>query len=120
MGNWLQGKDFPEPGRTSTGPRRGRSSATRRGGADVTFRFSNAKQTAIPDREHSAITDREREVLIWAARGLSSRDTGMVLDIAKRTVDEHMQTAARKLGAANKTQAVAIAIRDRLIEVDPA
>jgi LuxR family quorum sensing-dependent transcriptional regulator len=76
--------------------------------------------TAIDGPKHAEITDREREVLTWAARGLSSRNTAMILNIAKRTVDEHVQTAARKLGAANKTQAVAIAIRDRLIEVDPA
>jgi DNA-binding CsgD family transcriptional regulator len=111
MGNWLQGKGFPEPAKSPAGRRRGRSPAPRRGGAEETFNFANGKQTGI--------TEREREVLTWAARGLSSRDTGMVLDIAKRTVDEHLQTAARKLGAANKTQAVAIAIRDRLIEVDP-
>ncbi len=39
------------------------------------------------------------------------------LKISKRTVDEHSQTAARKLGAANRTQAVAIALGDRIIQV---
>jgi DNA-binding CsgD family transcriptional regulator len=112
MGNWLQGKGFPEPAKSPTGRRRGRSSTSGRRRGGETFNLVAGKQAGI--------TEREREVLTWAARGLSSRDTGMVLDIAKRTVDEHLQTAARKLGAANKTQAVAIAIRDRLIEVDPA
>jgi LuxR family transcriptional regulator, quorum-sensing system regulator BjaR1 len=63
------------------------------------------------------LTAREREVLAWISRGKSAWEIGEILGIAKRTVDEHAQTAARKLGAANRTQAVAIAVRDRLIDL---
>jgi LuxR family quorum sensing-dependent transcriptional regulator len=59
---------------------------------------------------------REREVLAWAAQGKSAWEIGEILKIAKRTVDEHAQTAMRKLGATNRTQAVAIALRHRLFE----
>jgi LuxR family quorum sensing-dependent transcriptional regulator len=69
-----------------------------------------------PD-EKPPLTQREREVLLWAADGKSATDIGQILKISKRTVDEHSQTAARKLGAANRTQAVAIALRDHLIDV---
>jgi LuxR family quorum sensing-dependent transcriptional regulator len=62
------------------------------------------------------LTPREREVLAWAAQGKSAWEIGEILMIAKRTVDEHAQTAMRKLGAVNRTQAVAIAIRHRLFE----
>ena len=62
------------------------------------------------------LTAREREVLAWAAKGKSASQISQTLRISKRTVDEHTQTAARKLGAANRTQAVAIALRDRIIE----
>jgi DNA-binding CsgD family transcriptional regulator len=62
------------------------------------------------------LTLREREVLTWISLGKSAWEIGEILGIAKRTVDEHAQTAARKLGAANRTQAVAIAVRARLIE----
>jgi DNA-binding CsgD family transcriptional regulator len=62
------------------------------------------------------LTAREREVLTWIALGKSAWEIGEILGIAKRTVDEHAQTAARKLGAANRTQAVAIAVRACLIE----
>jgi DNA-binding CsgD family transcriptional regulator len=68
-----------------------------------------------PTRTHS-LTPREREVLTWAARGKSAVEIGGILHITKRTVDEHVQSAIRKLGAANRTQAVAIALRSRLIE----
>jgi LuxR family quorum sensing-dependent transcriptional regulator len=63
------------------------------------------------------LTAREREVLSWVAAGKSAAQISQALKISKRTVDEHSQTAARKLGAANRTQAVAIAMRDRIIEV---
>ena len=69
-------------------------------------------------RRAQSLTKREREVLVWSSKGMSARDVGLLLDIAKRTVDEHVQTASRKLGAANKTEAVAIAIREHLIDND--
>ena len=52
---------------------------------------------------------------IWIASGKSAWEIGEILAISKRTVDEHTQAALRKLGAANRTQAVAIAMRDRII-----
>ena len=63
------------------------------------------------------LTSREAEVLTWVARGKSAWEIGEILDIAKRTVDEHAYAAVRKLGAVNRTHAVALAIRDRVIEV---
>jgi LuxR family quorum sensing-dependent transcriptional regulator len=70
-----------------------------------------------PANVHIALTPREREVLSWAAQGKSAWETGEILGIAKRTVDEHVQTASRKLNAVNRTQAVVAALRDRLISV---
>ena len=61
------------------------------------------------------LTAREVEVLTWVARGKSAWEIGEILHIAKRTVDEHVQTAVRKLGAVNRTHAVAIAVRDSII-----
>lgn len=69
-----------------------------------------------PPRTH-ALTRREREVLTWIARGKTAWEIGGILEIAKRTVDEHTHASMRKLGAANRTQAVAIALRSRIIDV---
>lgn len=69
----------------------------------------------LPEKR-TMLTAREREVLTWAAQGKSASQISETLSISKRTVDEHTQTAARKLGAANRTQAVAIALRDRIID----
>jgi DNA-binding CsgD family transcriptional regulator len=72
----------------------------------------------VPVRRQS-LTLREREVLWWAAQGKSALDIAQILRITKRTVDEHIQNAARRLGASNRTQAVAIALRERLISKRP-
>jgi len=63
------------------------------------------------------LTAREREVLAWAAVGKSAWETAEILHITKRTVDEHTQTAFRKLGAVNRTHAVAIALREGIISI---
>ncbi len=68
-------------------------------------------------RAKSLLTAREVEVLTWVARGKSAWEVGEILHIAKRTVDEHVQTAVRKLGAVNRTHAVAMAVRDRIISL---
>jgi DNA-binding CsgD family transcriptional regulator len=65
-------------------------------------------------RVHS-LTTREVEALQWAAHGKTAWEIGKILQITKRTVDEHSQTAVRKLGAVNKSHAVAIALRRRII-----
>ncbi len=64
-----------------------------------------------------SLTPREREVLEWVARGKSALEIGEILHITKRTVDAHVHSAIRKIGAINRTNAVAIAIRDRIIDV---
>jgi DNA-binding CsgD family transcriptional regulator len=80
-------------------------------------RWEYIETAEVPTRTQP-LTPREREVLIWAAQGKSALEIGKILHITKRTVDEHVHSAARKLGATNRTQAVAIALRRRMIGVD--
>ena len=63
------------------------------------------------------LSPREREVLAWVAAGKSSWEIGEILHITERTVEEHVQSSFRKLGAVNRTHAVALAVRDRIITV---
>jgi LuxR family quorum sensing-dependent transcriptional regulator len=63
------------------------------------------------------LTNRQREVLTWVAVGKSAWETGKILRISSRTVEEHARQVLAKLGAVNRTQAVAIAIRDGLISI---
>jgi DNA-binding CsgD family transcriptional regulator len=83
--------------------------ARRKGAWEVVEAFAAAA-------EHNALTPRELEVLTWVARGKSAWEIGEILQITKRTVDEHVKNTVRKLGAANRTQAAAMAVRDRIID----
>ncbi|MGP0092297.1 MAG: LuxR C-terminal-related transcriptional regulator, partial [Xanthobacteraceae bacterium] len=57
-----------------------------------------------------SLSPREREVLSWAAQGKTTQEISETLGITPRTVEEHVTAASRKLGAANRTHAVAIAL----------
>jgi LuxR family quorum sensing-dependent transcriptional regulator len=59
---------------------------------------------------------RERHVLASAAEGKSTLEIGEILGISKATVNAHIQSAARKLGAHNRAHAVALAIHYGIIK----
>lgn len=63
----------------------------------------------------SQITDRERQILSWLREGRSNPQIGETLGISALTVKNHVQKILRKLGAANRAQAVAIAISLNLL-----
>jgi LuxR family quorum sensing-dependent transcriptional regulator len=72
---------------------------------------------ALQSATKRVLTNRQREVLTWSAAGKSAWKTGEILHISSRTVEEHAQQASARLGAVNRTHAVAIAIRDGLISI---
>ncbi|PWG66907.1 response regulator transcription factor [Bifidobacterium callitrichidarum] len=55
----------------------------------------------------ASLTDREREVMRLCAQGKSSREIGELLHVGESSVKTYVMRAARKLGARNRTQAVA-------------
>jgi LuxR family quorum sensing-dependent transcriptional regulator len=61
------------------------------------------------------LTDREREVLLWAAAGKTSSETSQILGLTERTVKWHSTRAREAFGVATTTQAVVEAVRRRLI-----
>ncbi len=63
----------------------------------------------------SQLTQRERECLMWVSLGKTANETGSIIGKSQRTVEFHLNNAVRKLGAANKIHAAAIAIRTGLL-----
>ena len=63
----------------------------------------------------SCLTAREREVLTWTAEGYSSEAVAARLGLSASAINYHITNCCRKLGACNKIQAVALAIRQRLM-----
>ncbi len=61
------------------------------------------------------ITDRESQILYWVREGKSNQEIGDQLGISVLTVKNHVQKILRKLGAANRAQAVAKAMTLNLL-----
>jgi NarL family two-component system response regulator LiaR len=66
----------------------------------------------------SDLTQRERELLALMARGLSNMDISIALSIAMPTVKFHVTNILAKLHADNRTEAVLIALRHRLVNLE--
>jgi DNA-binding CsgD family transcriptional regulator len=71
---------------------------------------------AIADM-HVRLSPREREILAWTARGKARAEIAIILSLADETVKDYLTRAMRKLGADNKTHAVAIALTHGLIHL---
>jgi LuxR family quorum sensing-dependent transcriptional regulator len=72
-----------------------------------------------PPASGNPLTRRERETLHWIAAGLTFAETAAIMRISEATVTSHLGAVRRKLDVANTTQAVSIAIDERLITPPP-
>jgi DNA-binding NarL/FixJ family response regulator len=62
------------------------------------------------------LTDREIEVLVLVAEGLSNREIGGRLEISPKTVARHRENLMRKLDLHSRTELVKYAIRQGLVK----
>ncbi len=67
--------------------------------------------------KNAAMTPREFECLYWLSRGKTTAEISPLLKISERTVNFHVTNICEKLGAANRTQAIAKAIALKLIDL---
>lgn len=63
----------------------------------------------------ATLTEREREVLLCIARGLSNQELAAQLFIADNTVKTHVKRILIKLGARDRAQAIVIAYESGLM-----
>lgn len=72
---------------------------------------------AVPPKgSRGKITRRQREILQLLADGESTAVAARELDLSEETVKTHTKNALARLGAKNRTHAVAIALRESLID----
>lgn len=62
------------------------------------------------------LTLRERECLLWTARGKSASSISVILGLSENTINFYVKNAMRKLGTTNRVVAVVLAVRFGLIQ----
>ena len=72
-------------------------------------------QAGLPPARGSRLSVRELQVLQLLADGMSDREMGAELNVSVETVRSHLKRLRRKLGAINRTTAVARGLRRGLI-----
>ncbi len=87
---------------------------------DIVSNISEALESYRTSRNMNLppISRREKEVLKWLRKGKSSWDVSVILEISERTVNFHINNVMKKLDSMTRTQAVATAVENGLIEVD--
>lgn len=65
------------------------------------------------------LTERERDVLACIAQGMNNAEIATFLTIGERTVKTHVSNILSKLHLQDRTQAALLALRERLVSLDP-
>jgi DNA-binding NarL/FixJ family response regulator len=73
------------------------------------------RPASAPDRALAQLTEREREVLLLIARGLSNAELTETLNISLPTAKTHVSRILTKLGARDRAQLVVIAYESGLV-----
>lgn len=78
---------------------------------------SDVRRLMSDDPPIPRLSPRQREILASITHGLSNDDIAKQLGISKGSVKTHILLLFQKLGAATRAEAVAIALRKRLMKV---
>ena len=65
----------------------------------------------------SKLSPRQLKILEATTRGFTNQDIATLFDISTTAVKQQLHTICRKIGAANRAEAVAIALRKQLIKL---
>lgn len=63
----------------------------------------------------TTLSDKRKDILRLAAKGLSNKEISQLLGISERTVKDHWAAIFDQMGVSNRTEAVSQALRERLL-----
>ena len=75
-----------------------------------------SKRSDKPRTSYDLLSDREREILVLLAEGVSLKEVAGKLNLSVKTVDAHKCNLMRKLDVHDRTGLIRYAIRTKLIE----
>lgn len=79
---------------------------------EVTKSLIETNQEPIPGND---LTEREHEVLLLMVEGLNNTQIASRLTVSPSTIKSHVSSILTKLGVASRTEAVALALRNKLV-----
>ena len=91
--------------------------AVRRVAAGESYVQSEIRNMLTDDPPIPKLTPRQLDVLRSMTRGLTNKDIATQLGLCETRVIQHVNALLTKIGAANRTEAVAIALRKHLLKI---
>ena len=87
------------------------------GGGNAVISIPRALLQRLSDGPSSALSQREMEVLVLAARGLSNRLIGEELSLSEATIKRHLANVYGKVGVHSRNEAVRAALVEQWIDI---
>lgn len=78
---------------------------------------SNLRNRDIDKNKLEIITNREKEMLIYLAKGMLNKEIAVELKISERTVKNHISNLFKKIDVNDRTQAAVFAIKNGLVDL---
>lgn len=74
----------------------------------------NGILAGVSDRKIDLLSEREREVLVLVARGMTNRDIAKSLFLSEKTVKNHLNNIFKKIDVTDRTKAALYAINNNI------
>ena len=92
-------------------------SAIRKVSSEMKVVSSEVRQLMKEDPPAPKLTERQLGIIHSMMRGLTNREIAVQFNITSNCVKAHIKRVCNKIGAANRTEAVAIAMRKHLLKL---
>ncbi|MDX3929591.1 MAG: LuxR C-terminal-related transcriptional regulator [Shinella sp.] len=78
--------------------------------------FDYFYRAVLATKAGMGLTPRETEILRWISYGKTASEIALIVSVSEHTVNSHTATILKKLDVVNRTQMVAKAIREQIIQ----
>ena len=85
--------------------------------ASLLFGFAGAARRGATDVAKTNLSPRERECLLWSARGKTSFEIARILGLSEHTVNHYLVSSVTKLNASNRAQAIVRAMKTGILPI---